>query len=110
MSAPTELLAGWSIGRADDVEWVPWGSGGTARAKVLASGDGYHLALVEAPAGYAGDRHTHEHTEVLHVLTGEVRTNGEVLRAGDGYVASAGSEHVSFTTEAGATYLSIFRL
>ena len=108
MSA-VDLLAGWNIGRSADVDWVPWGSAG-ARAKLLASGDGYHLALVEAEPGYSGDPHTHEHTELLHVLSGEVRTNGEVLQAGDGYVAAAGSEHVSLTTETGATYLSIFRL
>lgn len=108
--APTDLLAGWSLGRTAEVDWVPWGSGETARAKVLASGDGYHLALVEASPGYAGDPHVHEHTEMLYVLSGTVRTNGEVLGAGDGYVAARGSVHDSFTTDEGATYLSLFRI
>lgn len=108
--APSDLLAGWSIGRVAEADWVPWGSGGLARAKVLASGDGYVLALVEASPGYAGDPHTHEHAEMLHVLAGEVATNGEVLGVGDGYVAAAGSEHVTFSSPSGATYLSIFRL
>ncbi|QGG93661.1 cupin domain-containing protein [Actinomarinicola tropica] len=109
-AASQDLLAGWSIGRSADVEWVPWGSGGSAWAKVLASGDGYHLALVEATPGYRGDRHVHDHTEMLHVVAGEVETNGEVLGPGDGYVAEAGSEHVTFSSPGGATYLSIFRL
>ena len=39
-------LDGWDIGKFDDIDWVPWGSGGNARAKILATGDGYILALV----------------------------------------------------------------
>jgi mannose-6-phosphate isomerase-like protein (cupin superfamily) len=100
---------GWDIGSADRTEWVPWGGGG-ARAKVLASGDGYHVALVEAAPGYEGGEHLHEHAEMLHVLEGEIVTNGVTMRAGDAYVAAAGSEHRTFTTGDGATYLSIFRI
>ncbi len=100
---------GWSIGSAAETEWVPWGGGG-ARAKILASGDGYHLSLIEAEPGYEGTAHVHEHTEMLHVLSGEVVTNGVTLGPGDGYVAEAGSEHVSFASPTGATYLSIFKL
>jgi hypothetical protein len=37
-------LDGWSIGRADDVEWTSWGSRGDAKAKVLKAGDGYAAA------------------------------------------------------------------
>ena len=103
-------LAGWSIGRAAEVDWVDWGSGGLARAKLLASGDGMHLALVEAQPGYRGDPHVHERTEMLHVLDGSVVTNGEVLVAGDAYVAAAGSVHEAFATETGATYISVFAL
>ncbi len=55
-------LEGWDIGHGDDTEWVPWGSTGDARAKVLATGDGYHVVLVEADAGYEGEAHVHEHT------------------------------------------------
>ena len=101
--------AGWDIGSAERAEWVPWGGGG-ARAKVLASGDGYHVALVEAEPGYEGGEHRHEHAEMLHVLSGELVTNGVTMRAGDAYVAAAGSEHRTFATHQGATYLSIFRI
>jgi hypothetical protein len=40
-------LDGWSIGRADDVEWTSWGSRGDAKAKVLGSADGFFV-LVKA--------------------------------------------------------------
>ena len=43
-------LDGWDIGRFDELEWSPWGSGGNARAKTLASGDGFYLSVVEADA------------------------------------------------------------
>jgi hypothetical protein len=106
----TFSLDGWSIGRFDDVEWSPWGSSGDARAKVLADGDGYHLALVEAEAGYAGDPHEHGHTEFLYVVDGSLLSQGQELRRGDAYVASTGSSHDQFEAPEGATYLSIFKL
>ncbi len=103
-------LDGWSLGRFDDVEWGPWGSQGDARAKVLATADGHHLALVEAAPGYCGDPHRHGSTEFLYVVDGELTTQGRTLGRGDGYVAAAGSAHTQFATETGATYLSIFSL
>jgi quercetin dioxygenase-like cupin family protein len=106
----TFSLDGWDLGRTADVEWAPWGSGGNARAKVLANGDGYYVALVEAEPGYRGDAHEHEHTEFLFVVEGTLRTQGQSLSQGDTYVAAAGSTHEDFGTDAGATYLSIFKL
>lgn len=107
MTAPS--LVGWDIADHEAVPWVPWGESG-ARAKVLANADGHFMALVEADAGYEGSPHVHAHAEFLHVLSGEVRTQGQTLRAGDAYAASAGSEHTDFTSTTGATYLSIFKL
>jgi hypothetical protein len=103
-------MDGWSIGRFDAVEWSPWGSSGNARAKVLANGDGYFLALVEAEPGYAGDAHEHAHTEFLYVVDGSLVSQGELLGRGDGYVASVGSLHSQFEAPDVATYLSIFKL
>ncbi len=103
-------LDGWSIGRFDAVEWSPWGSSGNARAKVLANGDGYYAALVEAEPGYAGDPHEHAATEFLYVVEGTLRSQGEVLTQGDAYVAAAGSVHEDFAAPDGATYRSIFKL
>jgi hypothetical protein len=37
-------LEGWDINSFEDLEWVPWGSNGDARAKILGSGDGYFLS------------------------------------------------------------------
>jgi quercetin dioxygenase-like cupin family protein len=103
-------LDGWDIGRFDDVEWAPWGSGGNARAKTLASGDGFYLSVVEADAGYRGDPHEHVHTEFIYVVEGSLRNQGQEMTKGDAYVAAGGSTHADFVTEEGATYLSIIKL
>jgi mannose-6-phosphate isomerase-like protein (cupin superfamily) len=107
---PEISLDGWDIARFGDVEWAPWGSGDLARAKVLASGDGYHLALVEAQPGYTGDPHVHAHAEFLYVISGSLRNQGRDMGPGDGYVAAAGSSHTDFSAPDGATYLSIFKI
>ena len=103
-------LEGWDIGHVADQEWVPWGSTGDARAKVVASGDGYYVVLVQAEAGYEGEPHVHDHTEFAYVLEGEVHTQGTTMGPGDAYVAAVGSHHTDFGTTTGATYLSIFKL
>jgi quercetin dioxygenase-like cupin family protein len=103
-------MDGWSIGRFDDVEWSPWGSGGNARAKVLANGDGYFVALVEAEPGYRGEPHEHAHTEFLFMVEGSLLTQGQTMTKGDAYVAAAGSVHEQFEAPDGATYLSTFKL
>jgi quercetin dioxygenase-like cupin family protein len=74
---------------------MPWGDGG-ARAKVLASADGYVVAIVEAEPGYRGTPHEHAHAELLYVLDGAVRTQGRALGPGDAYAAAAGSMHDDF--------------
>lgn len=106
----TPSLDGWDIGRFDDIEWVPWGSSGNARAKILATGDGYILALVEAEPGYSGDPHEHAYAEFSYVVSGTLRNQGKEMTTGDAYIAAAGSTHSDFHTESGATYVSIFKL
>jgi quercetin dioxygenase-like cupin family protein len=103
-------LDGWDIGAFADVEWSPWGSSGDARAKVLANGDGYFVALVEAEPGYSGDAHVHAHPEFLFVVDGSLRNQGREMTKGDAYVAASGSSHDDFRTDTGATYVSIFKL
>lgn len=106
----TALLDGWDIRATADTPWVPWGEGGNARAKVLGTGDGYVLAVVEADEGYTGTPHEHAHTEFLYVIAGRLRNQGRTMRTGDAYVASTGSTHTDFEAEAASTYLSIFKL
>jgi len=107
----TIALGGWDIKKFDEVEWVPWGSGGDARAKVMSSGDGYYLSLVEAAEGYRGDPHVHAHTEFLFVVDGSLRNQGKAMARHDAYVAAIGSSHDDFEVgPGGATYLSIFKL
>jgi quercetin dioxygenase-like cupin family protein len=103
-------LDGWDIGRFEKLEWVPWGTRGDARAKLLGSADGYIVALVEAEPGYSGDPHSHAYTEFLYVVDGVLRNQGQEMVAGDGYAAAVGSTHADFSTEGGATYISIFKI
>lgn len=106
----THDQTGWNIGHGEGVEWQSWGSRGDARAKVLAVGDGYLVALVRAEPGYRGDPHQHAFTEFSFILDGAFRTQGIDMAAGDAYVAESGSVHTDFETPNGATYLSIFKL
>jgi quercetin dioxygenase-like cupin family protein len=103
-------LDGWDIARFDDVGWVPWGSGGNARAKLLAVADGFNVAYVEAEPGYRGDPHEHGYPEFLHVISGTLRNQGVEMTAGDAYAAASGSTHADFGTDTGAVYLSIFKI
>jgi hypothetical protein len=103
-------LEGWDVVRGDDAEWVPWGSGDDARAKILGSADGYLVALVDAQPGYRGDPHEHGRPEFFHLIEGTVVNQGTTLRAGDGYAAAAGSTHADFSTETGARYIVIFAI
>ena len=104
-------LEGWDIEKFEEVDWVPWGSNGDARAKVLGSGDGYFLSLVEADEGYRGDPHVHANTEFLFVVAGTLRNQGRAMTQHGGYVAAVGSSHDDFEVgPGGATYLSIFKL
>ncbi len=75
-------LEGWNIAKGAAADWVPWGSGNKARARVLGSADGFFFAVVEASPGYRGDPHVHDHPEFLYVLDGAVRTQGQMLERG----------------------------
>jgi hypothetical protein len=103
-------LEGWDITHADEVDWVPWGQGDMARAKVLGAADGYLIVLVEAEAGYHGAAHQHEHAEFFYLIEGRLRNQGLELNGGDGYAAASGSIHDDFATLEPSTYVSIFRL
>lgn len=103
-------LDGWDIQSGDAAEWVPWGTRGDAKAKILGQADGHVVAYVHADAGYSGDAHEHAHPEFFYLLEGSVRNQGRQMVAGDGYAAAIGSTHADFATETGATYLIIFRL
>jgi quercetin dioxygenase-like cupin family protein len=107
---PTPSLYNWDIGHAADLDWIPWGSEGNAKAKVLAEGGGYQVVLVQAEAGYSSGAHDHAHPEFFYLLDGVVRNQGQMMNAGDAYVADAGSVHTDFRTQVPSTYVSIFRL
>ena len=111
MTPPTAFsLEGWDITRTGDAEWIPWGDGDRARAKVLGRADGYLVVLVDAQAGYRGTPHQHAHAEFLYLIDGCVRNQGQELAAGAGYAAAAGSTHDDFEALAPSTYISVFRV
>jgi len=103
-------LEGWDIQAAESVEWVPWGTKGNARAKILGSADGYMVAYVQADPGYEGDPHVHGHPEFFYLVEGTVRNQGREMVAGDGYAAGTNSSHTDFETDTGATYIVIFKI
>jgi quercetin dioxygenase-like cupin family protein len=100
----------WDIRHAAEIEWIPWGSQGNARAKILGEADGYTVALVEAEAGYQSSPHEHSHAEFFYLVAGVIRNQGQSMKPGDGYAAAMGSVHTDFEVEAPATYVTIFRL
>ena len=103
-------LDGWDITRSDAADWLPWGEGDAARARILGSADGYVVAIVEAAAGYRGTPHEHDHAEFFYLIDGTVQNQGQALHRGDGYAAAPGSVHTDFTAVTDATYLSVFRI
>jgi quercetin dioxygenase-like cupin family protein len=103
-------LEGWDIQAAESVEWVPWGTKGSARAKILGSADGYIVAYVQADPGYEGDPHVHGHPEFFYLVEGTVRNQGREMVAGDGYAAGTNSSHTDFATDTGTTYIVIFKI
>ena len=104
-------LTGWDITAGDAAEWMPWGGDGDlARAKVLGTGDGYVLVLVEAAAGYVGTPHQHANAEMSYVVSGVVEHQGVPMAPGSGYIAAAGSVHSGFTVKEDSTYVLAFKL
>jgi quercetin dioxygenase-like cupin family protein len=110
VSADASGTNDWDINGTGAAEWVPWGEGGRARTRMLASGDDYLGVLIEAEAGYVGTPHEHPCTEFGIVLEGEVRNQGRVMHAGGAYVARAGSQHTDFEVLTASRYLSIFKI
>lgn len=106
----TSNLTGWDINQTGDADWMAWGEGDRARAKILASGDGYMVVLVEADVGYVGTPHEHANTEFSYVLAGQLRNQGQVMDPGGAYVAAVGSRHTDFEALAPSTYIIIFKI
>jgi quercetin dioxygenase-like cupin family protein len=106
----TTTLTGWDINHNGHGDWADWGEGGRARAKILASGEGYLVVLVEAATGYVGTPHEHTNPEFSYVLSGRLRNQGQVMEAGGAYVAATGSQHTDFEALEPSTYINIFKL
>lgn len=105
-----QQLDRWDIRRAAEAEWMPWGEGGKARGKILGEADGYMVTLIEAEAGYVGSPHEHTNAEFFFLAEGEIRNQGQTMRADDGYAAAAGSVHSDFEALTASRYVVIFKL
>jgi hypothetical protein len=105
-----DLLERWDIRRGAEAEWIPWGAGEDAKAKILGQADGYTLTLIQAEVGYTGSYHEHTYAEFFFLVDGEIRNQGQVMKTGDGYAASAGSTHSDFEVLSPSTYLIVWRI
>jgi quercetin dioxygenase-like cupin family protein len=105
-----KMQSGWDIRQSATAPWLPWGEGGRARAQTLGEADGYTVTLIEAQAGYTGSYHEHTHAELFYLVEGQIRNQGQVMTAGDGYAAGAGSVHSDFEVLSPAKYLIVWRL
>ncbi len=105
-----KLTDGWDIRQADAGQWIPWGDGDKARAKVLGEAEGYTVTLIEAEAGYVGSNHEHSYAEFFYLIEGRIRNQGRVINRGDGYAASAGSVHSDFEVLSPSKYLIVWRI
>lgn len=101
-------LTGWTITDSEDVEWQQLGD--KVAMKMLAAADGTGIAIFKFEPGYRGAPHHHEQAEFSYVLEGTLLSNGAVLPAGAAYGAQAGTDHVEFGTDVGATLVSVFKL
>ena len=106
---PTPPLYKWDIRHQADVDWVPWGNQGDAKAKVLAEADGYMVVLVQADPGYRCGAHEHTSAEFFYLVDDWSETRVRPC-AGDACAAGEGSIHTYFETQAPPTYISIIRL
>ena len=103
----TPSLEGWNVVPASDADWFVWGDGGNARGRIVGSAGHLTIFRVEADAELHRLGPRPRRREGFVLLSGQVRDQGRVLGAGDGWVASAGTRHDDFEALTDAVYLSI---
>lgn len=106
--AAVDITAGWTFSDSSEVEWNTVGEG--VAMKSLGAANGKMIALFKFEAGYVGGPHHHQEPEFSYVLEGDLISNGVAMLAGHAYAAEAGTDHVEFRTENGATLVSVFKV
>ncbi len=91
-----------------DAPWLPTIVPGV-RLKVLSASASqtYAVLLLELAAGTVYPEHDHRGTEDTYVLSGDLKTEGCMLGAGDYFHAEPGTHHQALTSENGCTALLV---
>ena len=90
---------------------IPWRKSKFADGvyvKDLGASDGQAMQLVRYEPGARFPWHRHEGPEFIYVIKGEVIQRGRRLGPGDAGIAPAGTEEDDFTSETGATFLTVY--
>lgn len=104
---PGPLPAGFQIVR-HNAPWLPGPIPGT-RFKILSAGprQTYAMLLLELAPGTVYPEHDHDAVEELHVLTGDLETEGRALGPGDHLHAEPGSHHHALRSVGGCTAILV---
>ena len=105
--ATQDITAGWTFSDSAKVEAKQVGEGVTMKALGMANGK--MIATFTFDAGYVGGTHHHEEPEFTYVLEGDLVSNGVPMQSGHAYAVEAGTDHVEFRSENGATVVSVFK-
>jgi quercetin dioxygenase-like cupin family protein len=101
----SQLLAGVTTLRAEDVEWRELCPRVSFKVLRVDAAAGNQTILVRAEPGGVLPRHRHTQDEEFIVLEGECRIGDLRLAAGDANFAAAGSWHDDITTDTGVLVL-----
>ena len=107
MEKPMASIKKWHFANTNEMDWQVLENGQMIKFIGTAEGTGFILSKV--PPGCIGPPHYHEGLEYLYVIDGSVVSNGVLLEAGHGYIAESGTEHHEFYSEAGATFIVVFK-
>ena len=107
-TAETPVREGYSFLWNSPEGWVNTGVPGF-RTKLLSSGPhpGYEVMLIELAPGAKVPDHDHSGTEEIYMLSGHLRTEGQVMGPGDFVHADAGTPHREVISPDGCVALLI---
>lgn len=93
--------------QTDEVSWKPSTFAKGLSVKDIAIADGLEMQFVQMEAGAKIPVHTHELSEFIYIIEGELIISGKVLNKGCVSIAAAGSQHLDVHTVDGCTFLLI---
>ncbi|MBN8649775.1 MAG: hypothetical protein J0L55_17645 [Caulobacterales bacterium] len=90
-----------------DTNKMDWWEFHSQKLKICTAPNGISFVISEITPSPDSVFHIHEGFECIYILEGSVISNGEIFVAGQGFIASKGSEHKEFRTEAGAKFIVV---